>query len=303
MKREDLPELRIAPVALADWQRAAAMPGESLPTDEMVRLRESISQSNRDAPLEIWGAFRGPALVGAMRVQIQPGRSAVVATPCVMTGETPEAGLRLLQDVLVTLARRGVQVVQALVADAQGAAAELLTAAGLRHVAELEYLVSLAATFPQSAAVEHLKLRSYSAPEHARFAQLVERTYVGSLDCPAADGLRAIDDVLAGYRGTGSFDPTRWVIASERGDDVACLIIADDPRHDQSELMYIGVVPEARGRGFGLSLVRHAQWMTRGAARGRLVLAVDAANDPAIAMYTAAGFVTWDHQSVFLRAL
>jgi ribosomal protein S18 acetylase RimI-like enzyme len=64
----------------------------------------------------------------------------------------------------------------------------------------------------------------------------------------------------------------------------------------------MGVVPEARGQGLGISIVRHAQYLARAAGRERLVLAVDAANEPAIAVYAAAGFVCWDRRSVFLRA-
>jgi hypothetical protein len=37
--------------------------------------------------------------------------------------------------------------------------------------------------------------------------------------------------------------------------------------------------------------------------RDRIVLAVDAANEPARAIYSAAGFKAWDQRSVFLRFL
>jgi hypothetical protein len=33
------------------------------------------------------------------------------------------------------------------------------------------------------------------------------------------------------------------------------------------------------------------------------VLAVDASNEPALAMYAAAGFASWDRRSVFVRIL
>jgi hypothetical protein len=134
-------------------------------------------------------------------------------------------------------------------------------------------------------------------------ARLVERTYQGSLDCPALDGVRRIADVLEGYRAIGIFDPTRWIIARHREQDIGCLLLADHPRDHQWELVYMGVVPEARGHGWGVAIARHAQWLARQAGRKRLVLAVDAANLPAIAVYAAAGFVTWDHRSVYLRIL
>jgi mycothiol synthase len=311
MNRHDRPELCIAPLESADWGRAAADLGSRWPADELPQTQETDSPADRDAPLEVWGAQRENSFVAVMRVQVLAGRSAVIAAPRLAAGEPEETGLQLLLSLLNALRQRQVQVVQALVADAQGAEARLLTAAGLKHVAELEYLVSLTGTFPSAPPVrEDLLLEPYAPQQHARLAQLVERTYEGSLDCRAAEGMRAIDDVLADYRGTKAVEAGRWLIARERdrdsgapGNAVGCLIMADDPTHKQSELMYIGVTPEARGRGLGLSLVRHAQWMTGVAGRTRLVLAVDAANDPAMAMYTAAGFISWERRSVFLRAL
>ena len=75
-----------------------------------------------------------------------------------------------------------------------------------------------------------------------------------------------------------------------RGVDVGCLLIADWPQNDQWELIYMGVVPEARGRGYGVAVVRQAQWLAGCAGRQRLVLAVDTANEPAMRVYAAAGF-------------
>jgi len=62
-------------------------------------------------------------------------------------------------------------------------------------------------------------------------------------------------------------------------------------------------VPEARGRGYGLDLTRHAQWLAREAGCDQTVLAVDAANDPAIRTYVAAGFREFDRKTVWIRAL
>jgi ribosomal protein S18 acetylase RimI-like enzyme len=326
MKRDER-GLSIAPLTAADWQRIAPQLNDqlhaNLPPDELQRLQAAFDHPGPEA---VWGGYRAGELVGLIRVQILPGRSAVIAAPRMLTDASTDTAVSFLEAVLHALKTHDVQVVQALVKDVHSAEAQLLTAAGFQHAADLEYLVSLANVFPASPPTGELKFRAYTEHEHAHFAALVERTYVDSQDCPAAAGLRAIDDVLAGYRGSAVFEsakenpaqwsaqgnpaqwsaqgnPAQWIIASNDGADVGCLIIADEPDHNQSELMYIGVVPEARSRGLGLSLVRYAQWMTRTAGRSRLVLAVDAANDPAIAMYTAAGFITWDRQSVLLRAL
>ena len=56
-----------------------------------------------------------------------------------------------------------------------------------------------------------------------------------------------------------------------------------------------------RRRGLGVAIVRQAQWLTRCAARERLVLGVDSANEPAMKVYAAAGLIAWDRRSVYVR--
>ncbi len=241
-------------------------------------------------------------LVGAMRVQLQPGRSAVIAAPSLLRTEATDTAVSLLAHVLEILRNRDVQVVQALVDDQQ-TNGEILRTGGLAHVGELHSMVCLATQFPQTPPSADVDFHPCVDALHARLARVVQRTYAGSLDCPAADGLRSIDDVLAGYRGSGPLDPASWLIANQNGTDIGCLIVTEEPAHDQTELTYMGIVPEARGRGLGLSLVRHAQWMTRVSGRARMVLAVDAKNEPAKAIYAEAGFIRWSSRQVFLRAL
>jgi ribosomal protein S18 acetylase RimI-like enzyme len=117
------------------------------------------------------------------------------------------------------------------------------------------------------------------------------------------NGIRRIDDVLQGYRATGHFDPERWLMVRHQGEPIGCLILTAYPEHSTWELIYMGILPAARGRGWGVEIVRHALWLARRAAPKRLVLAVDAANEPALRMYAAAGFQAWDRRSVFVRIL
>jgi ribosomal protein S18 acetylase RimI-like enzyme len=79
--------------------------------------------------------------------------------------------------------------------------------------------------------------------------------------------------------------------------------MADHADQDQFEIVYLGVVPQARGERLGLTLTRHALWLARQAGRARVVLAVDAANRPAIDGYLVAGFAAWDRRSIFVRSL
>jgi hypothetical protein len=134
-----------------------------------------------------------------------------------------------------------------------------------------------------------------------RIARLVERTYIGTLDCPGLDDARPITDVLTGYRETGTFRPDWWWLARVNDRDVGCLFIADHPEHEQCELMYMGLIPEVRGRGWGVQLTRSAQWFLLGEDRARMVLAVDDENWPATGVYAKTGFLEWDRRYVYVR--
>ena len=67
------------------------------------------------------------------------------------------------------------------------------------------------------------------------------------------------------------------------------------------ELVYMGLVPSARGYGYGEQITRKAMWQARQGGAEKLVLAVDLANSPALAMYARAGFISWDRRQVFAR--
>ena len=194
---------------------------------------------------------------------------------------------------------------QSLLCTDTGSDADRLRSAGFFRLSDLLYMVCSGVAFPTSdprkIAATSYEVEPYDESEHERLASIVERTYEQTLDCPDLDGVRDMDDVLAGYRATGEFDPARWFFVRCEGHDVGCLLLTDHPSAEQWELIYMGVVPEQRGRGLGLELARYAQWIAGKSGTQRLVLAVDAANDPAIAAYGTAGFSAWDRRSVFLR--
>jgi ribosomal protein S18 acetylase RimI-like enzyme len=146
-----------------------------------------------------------------------------------------------------------------------------------------------------------LEFQAWTAAEHQRLAAIVQATYAATLDCPAMNGVREVQDVLAGYRATGVFDAGRWWIVRHEGRDVGCLILADFPEQDTWELVYMGIVPGVRGRGWGGQMVRRAQWLARRAGRSRVVLAVDAENAPALRIYGAAGFRAFERRSVYVK--
>jgi ribosomal protein S18 acetylase RimI-like enzyme len=195
----------------------------------------------------------------------------------------------------------GILSVQAIVPLRDVVSVMRLVRAGYGHLADLEYLVSLRADFPSERPRGPLSFLAGWRGDEERLKVLIESTYVHTVDCSRLGRPRPLSDVLEGYRGTGVCRPEWWVVAQHRGEDVGCVLLADHPEHEQCELMYLGVTPPHRGKGWGMQLVRYAQWLAYQGQRVQIVLAVDDANWPARHLYHAARFEVWDRRSVYVR--
>jgi len=247
-------------------------------------------------------AMRGDVLCGAVWVQPQPGNTAVLWPPKRVAGEPRQAAFPLLQAAVDWLDSTAIGMAQVLLPTRDGPDAPLLESVGFSHLAELMYLTCESVRFPvEPLPKPELQFVPYEERERQRLCNLIEQTYVESLDCPALNGARGIDDVVAGYRATGLFRPEYWQFVRHEGNDVGVLVLADHPSARHWELVYMGLVPNARGHGWGRQITQHAQSLARLANVERIVLAVDAANSPAFEMYRAAGFEKWDRRHVFVR--
>ena len=107
--------------------------------------------------------------------------------------------------------------------------------------------------------------------------------------------------MLQGYAAQGTFSPDRWFFARSEDQDVGALILTEHAEGENWELVYMGVTPSGRGNGFGWQIVQFALWQAGRADVQRLILAVDEANEHALAVYRKAGFVVWDRRTVFAR--
>jgi mycothiol synthase len=265
-------------------------------------LWQTTAGTNSRAGEGLFVALRGDQVCGAAWAQPQPGNTAVLWPPKLNPGEPEHAARPLLQAAVQWLDAAAIGMAQVLLPDRDERVVGLLEAVGFRHLAELLYLTCEAERFPIIPPSRYdLEFVAYEASQRARLAQLIDQTYVGSLDCPALNGARQMADVIAGYQSTGVFRPEMWQIVRCGREDVGVLLLADHPSARHWELVYMGLVPAARGRGWGRQITQHAQAMARRATVDRIVLAVDAVNSPALAMYRAAGFEKWDRRHVYVR--
>ena len=257
-------------------------------------------------------ARRGERVVAAVWLQMQPGNVASLWPPGLDAEESKATAATLIDLALSKAAAAGEIFVQSLLDTDSGMEVELLMSAGFKHATDLLYLVSPRHAFPISAPDCDLtfepidavgnQVGEISRTKWSRLRNIIEQTYQDTLDCPAVQGVRSIDDVLASYQAVGNFDPSRWFIvqSAQTNADVGCLLLTIHSTQKNCELVYMGIVPAARGKAYGLEVIRRAQWLCGLTDAECLVLAVDAANAPAIRAYAAAGFETWDRRSVFL---
>jgi mycothiol synthase len=255
---------------------------------------------DRQRCVELLGAWRGDRLVGAVWGEIQPGSSGLVHLPARLPNEPYETGAALLAEWERGLCAQGVRFYQLQLDEITVSDAAVLTAVGIRHVG---YLLFLASDLRHAAPPPpELDFEPYRESQRDRLAALIARTYQNSLDLPALDAVRTPHEVLEGYRKCGAFRPQGWRFVREAGEDIGCLLLTEHAAR-QWELIYMGLVPASRGRGAGCAVTAYAQYLVRELGGTNLLLAVDAANTPAVVAYRRTGFTPWRRSSIFLKVL
>jgi hypothetical protein len=299
------PELRAEALALALCELAPSQRREI--AGDLAHDR----QRDAEAARALFAALRGEHLCGAAWGQFQPGNTAVFWPPRFDAVDDASAvGGKLTAEVVAALDAAGVAMTQALLPAQDAPESSLLAAAGFRYLTDLVYLTCERDRFPSEAPKTRLlEFVAYDESQRGRLANLLDRTYEGTLDCAALGSERQIDEVIAGYQETGEYRPSNWffvrssTVAGRVYADVGVLLLANHRDAPHMELIYMGLIPYARGRGWGRQIVQHAQWTAKIAGAQRLVTAVDAMNVPGLGVYRSTHFEIWDRRSVFVRFL
>lgn len=191
-------------------------------------------------------------------------------------------------------------------------------ALGFQSIGTLDYLSVSVPSSKESPFVinddDQLRFQQidWSAAEFQRFANLVETTYSQTLDCPQISAYRTAAQTLCGYQSSNSFDSKLWFTAlDDREKPIGCVILANHqpgPSSDRAaspiiEIVYMGLVPDARGTGRGKTLVQHAFAAARSAGAERIILAVDQNNTPARAIYDLAGLEPMLSETVWAKLI
>lgn len=208
--------------------------------------------------------------------------------------------------------RPAVCVLQSLPEPHEHQAVAALNDAGYIHVGDLAYMRRELA---RSQSLEPLKLpdgytlRSPSTiapgtPDHEALIRALEASYIDTLDCPELCGIRDSEDVLDSHAATGQFDPALWFLLFEGEVPRGCALFNAVPETKSSELVYLGLAPEARGLGLGRQLLTHGiERIAVSTSASDMLCAVDQRNEPAQRLYKALGFRSFSERRAFVRPL
>lgn len=252
----------------------------------------------------MWVVIADDKLVWAVLPLPVPGRTMLVFAPTL----PPRRGHVLLARQAMEAAcrhwaERGVRLAQVLIESDAGAIRSLHAQCGFQRLADLIYMERQVHRPPAGDVPPGLSLHHYSPQNHSRFARAIQQSYAQSLDCPALNGRRDIEDVVAGHKAGGEFDPRHWLMLCEHDEPLGVLLLARVPASLGMELVYLGLAPAARGRGLGDWFMQQAIRTAHEAGCNALTLAVDAANPPALRLYQRHGFRRFYVREAMVREL
>lgn len=236
------------------------------------------------------------------------GRTALLFTSPLTHVAHRSQMIQLLEHVLASLDRRRVALAQSLLTRAEKSMVPVYEASGFFQLANISYMEcrlssrrhgQTETTWPDDVRVE-----PYHPTQDRAFKQALAASYEETRDCPRLCGLRDLDDVFAGHKSAGDFDPRLWTLLRCGGKPAGVLLLSPIAEQGLMELSYIGIGPTMRGRGLGRRLL---EWGLRQSVdhpeTDRMVLAVDEANEPAVAMYRRFGFYRTDRRIAMVASV
>ncbi len=293
-------ELEILPCPLIDSKEALQCLHRGVSTDQQDALVATLEQLRGQDATALGGlliARQQNKIVAATWIQRASGNTAILWPPDFGS----PAATALMRAVDSILKQWRVPLAQMVIGTQAVIAPELLALAGFHRLVELDYLALENPRPDEHCLANKLLFEPYAADQPGRLHSVLMETYKGTLDCPQLNDLRDPADVIASYRAQGDYKGENWFLVQWDCRDVGVLILAEHDGGRVVELVYMGVIPKARGRSFGDEILRHAISHAAVGNAERLVLAVDTQNDPAKAMYLRAGFSLWDTRTVYAR--
>lgn len=243
--------------------------------------------------------------VGAALMMSQADGVALVWPPVIscQASEVEAVEQGLMQRLCQEMDAIGTQFSQCLLSPDDVHETALLERYGFEHATDMFFLARTltAADRVPERINDQLDHQIYRESVTEEFASVIERTYLGSLDCPFLTDIRTGRDAIASHRLSGCFDPAGWRIYRRGNEIIGVLMMNEHPDQDAIELVYFGIVPEFRGQGFGREVLFDGVQAASLTGRSVMFLAVDCGNTYANALYSELGFAELARRRVMFR--
>lgn len=224
----------------------------------------------------------------------------------------------LLQPLTQELKRSGVSFLQSGCDD--DGQARVLLAAGFARLADLSLMTLQSDQFGQADAAAEQQAAQTAADSIAwvtldrlgdrwrsMLTAVAGQTFVDTLDCPRLSDYRSSDAIVQSYVEAPTFDQRLASLLRVGQRDAGCLILTAHSPHGSGdpeptsaqapaiqtvtmEITYMGLVPGFRGKRLAGHLIRRAIDQSVAYGAGRIVLAVDHQNGPAVSIYRRLGW-------------
>lgn len=207
----------------------------------------------------------------------------------------------LLQEMVKRIDHSNVSIGQSLLDPGQMNQRRLLSQNGFPHLTNLIFMRNPLTISDDSKAQNETSLQWIKYDKHQnrqRFLELLELTHTASQDCPALNHIRTAEESLDSHRSSGDSNEKLWYLFHKEGIDLGVLLLSEHREDKVWEVVYMGVAPEQRGKGYGTAFIQHALLEARAHDQNGVILAVDHKNSYAIKIYEDMGFLRQNTLSV-----
>ena len=296
-----------------------------LPEDRAVRVAESIREAE-EGELDLRGLLLAELQekpVGALLLRMQPHGVAFLWPPVVSaksaeviswhTKSQPAITNEAIEDVLLQAAvlRLGelkARIAQSLLVLNQTREQLALSRNGFRRLTDLiffEYSTvgshSRKDRLANDVGTRLTHIIHRQSRNRLRFAEVVEQTYRGSLDCPELNGIRTASQALNVYAESGPVVRDLWRVYCDEHRDVGVILVVDRPEQRTWEVIYLGVVESARRCGVARKMLTDVIKAAHDAHVDRVVIVADVRNRPAVLLYQSLGFAPFDERVAYVK--
>lgn len=218
--------------------------------------------------------------------------------------DNKQCAAEILKEMARRIDRSDVSIGQALIGPGQMTQRRLLSQNGFPHLTNLIFMkhaldLSHRSTFM---ADNLIQCETFDESENRqRFLNLLDRTHQFSHDCPVLNEIRSTEETLESHRSSGDSDQKYWYLFHKNKVDLGVLLLSEHQKDNTWEVVYMGVAPQERGKGYGAELIQYALQEAQTHGQSAVILAVDHKNSYAIKIYEKLGFTRQNSLSVHAR--